>query len=60
MERPVQFSLIIPTYNYALYLPDAINSVLEQDYPGTEILVIDDASTDSTTDIANGFGSRIK
>ena len=60
MERPLKFSIIIPTYNYAAYLPDAINSVLEQDYPDTEILVIDDASTDATTEIAHGFGNRIK
>ena len=59
MVSHLKFSIIIPTYNYADYLPDAINSVLDQDYPATEILVIDDASTDNTRDIANSFKGKI-
>ena len=59
MQNNIRFSIIIPTYNYAAYLPDAINSVLDQDYPGTEILVIDDASTDNTPDIANTYTGKI-
>jgi glycosyltransferase involved in cell wall biosynthesis len=42
------FSIIIPTYNYAKWLAYALDSVLEQDDNGYEIIVVDDGSTDDT------------
>lgn len=41
-------SIIIPTYNHAAYLRDAISSCLEQTAADLEVLVLDDASTDDT------------
>ncbi|MGH8678564.1 MAG: glycosyltransferase family 2 protein, partial [Burkholderiales bacterium] len=44
-------SLVIPAYNHADYLAQAIESVLGQDYPQIELIVLDDGSTDSTRDV---------
>ena len=41
-------SIIIPTYNRAHLIKRSLQSVLKQDYPNFEIIVIDDASTDNT------------
>jgi len=55
-------SIVIPVYNGANYLAEAIQSALAQTYENTEILVINDGSTDggATEQIARGFGERIR
>lgn len=52
-------SVIIPTYNHAKYLRDAIDSALSQTVP-VEVIVIDDGSTDDTTAILSSYGNRIR
>jgi glycosyltransferase involved in cell wall biosynthesis len=52
-------SVIIPTYNYAHYLPKAIKSCLDQSYKNLQIIVIDDGSTDNTREVVEGFGKDI-
>lgn len=47
METPL-ISVILPTYNGALYIEFAIESVLNQKYENLELIIIDDASTDTT------------
>jgi glycosyltransferase involved in cell wall biosynthesis len=54
-------SVIIPTYNRAGSLKEAVKSVLGQTYTDFELLILDDSSTDNTADIVAGFkDSRIK
>lgn len=48
-------SVIIPCFNQAHFLPEAINSVLAQTYPEVEVIVVDDASSDATSAVAAGF-----
>ena len=54
MEFP-KVSIIIPTYNRAHYLEQAIKSVLMQDYSNLEVIVSDNASTDNTQDVIRRF-----
>ena len=51
-------SVIIPVYNGAAYLEQAIRSVLDQTYPAVEIIAVDDGSTDRSPAILAGFGDR--
>ena len=50
MNTPL-VSLIIPTCNRAAFLPATLASALSQDYPAKEIIVVDDGSTDNTSEI---------
>jgi glycosyltransferase involved in cell wall biosynthesis len=53
--RPLAFSVCIPTYNGAVYLPEAIDSVLAQTFEDFELVVCDDASTDSTPELVQSY-----
>jgi len=53
-------SIVIPAYNYAKYLPTAIDSALGQNYPAIEVIVIDDGSTDETPRVGAAYGEKIR
>ncbi|BAZ11089.1 putative glycosyl transferase [Calothrix sp. NIES-4071] len=52
-------SILINNYNYAPYLKQAIDSALNQTYVNTEVIVVDDGSTDNSRDIINEYGNQI-
>lgn len=58
-ERPL-VSTVIPVYNGERYLAEAIESVLNQEYPALEVLVIDDGSTDGTARVANQYATAVQ
>jgi glycosyltransferase involved in cell wall biosynthesis len=53
-------TLVTPSYNAADYLRAAIDSVLAQDYPDIEYLVMDGGSMDGTVELLTSYGDRIR
>ena len=56
----VFFSVVVPTYNRAAFLPKTLQSLLAQTYAGFEVVVVDDGSTDDTEAVVRPFlGERV-
>src|SRR5215211_6610694 len=58
MYNPL-ISIIVNNYNYSRYLKEAINSAIDQTYAHTEIIVVDDGSTDGSREIILEYGDKI-
>lgn len=54
------FSVIIPAYNSERYLIECVQSVLKQDFKSLEIILVDDCSTDKSSEICDSFGEQNK
>ena len=59
MKTNGKVSVIIPNYNYAQYLGEAIDSVLEQTYKNIEIVVVNNGSTDNSLEVLEKYSKEI-
>jgi len=59
MSNDKKVSVIIPNYNYARFVGQAIESVINQTYSNIEIVVVNNGSTDNSLEILKKFGDRI-
>jgi glycosyltransferase involved in cell wall biosynthesis len=48
-------SVVIPTFNYARFLPETLDSAIEQTFTDIEIIVVDDGSTDATPEVIQPY-----
>src|SRR5579862_4284306 len=54
----MKVSIVIPAFNRAFILADALQSVVDQEFHNFEILLVDDGSTDNTFDVVQRFHSH--
>jgi glycosyltransferase involved in cell wall biosynthesis len=59
MSERLHVSVVMPSYNQAGFIKEAIDSILEQNYNAINLLVMDGGSTDGTVDILASYGDRI-
>ncbi|MBR3263991.1 glycosyltransferase [Candidatus Saccharibacteria bacterium] len=60
ISSPKTVSVILPNYNYAKYISSRTDQILNQTYPVSEIIILDDASTDNSVDYIKKAVIKIK
>ena len=58
-DLPLLVSIIVNNFNYARFLPHAIDSALGQGYPHVEVIVVDDGSTDKSREVIASYGDQL-
>lgn len=59
-EQLPKVSIITPTYNQEKYIVETVNSVLTQDYPDIEYIVVDDGSSDDTPSLLSSYSESLR
>jgi len=59
LDKLPKLSIIIPNYNYGNYIEETILSVINQNYPNTELIIIDGGSTDDSIEIIKKYNKHI-
>src|SRR5436309_11842716 len=59
MTKAPLASIIVNNYNYGRFLREAVDSALNQTYRNTEVIVVDDGSTDGSPEVIASYGERI-
>ena len=60
MDKLPGVSIVIPNYNYAHFVGEAIESALAQDHPAREVIVVDDCSTDASRSVIERYADRVR
>lgn len=60
MSDDLRLSVVVPAFRAAPYLAEALTSVLTQDRPPDEVVVVDDGSDDATAEVAEGFAPTVR
>ena len=60
MSQKLRVSVVMPSYNQATFIGQAIDSILSQDYDALDLLVMDGKNTDKTVELLKSYGSKIR
>ena len=58
MNEDILISVIVPVYNAKVYLEACLDSIINQSYKNLEIILIDDGSTDGSSDVLDLYASK--